>query len=80
MKSTPAMVNWISRALCNSAASPDRRSLAVLCVKSAPALQGFSSRRLIQFGEIYDGACAGELIGKDRFAPVAEFEGNDERW
>src|SRR5262249_3079163 len=44
MKSTPAMVNWISRALCNSAASPDRRSLAVLCVKSAPALRSASAR------------------------------------
>jgi hypothetical protein len=38
------MVNWISRALCNSAASPDSGSLAVLCVKSAPALRSASAR------------------------------------
>src|SRR6516162_9511654 len=44
MKSTPAMVNWISRAPCNSAASPDRRSLAVLFVKRAPALRSASAR------------------------------------
>jgi hypothetical protein len=34
----------LSRALRNSAASPDRRSFAVLCVKSAPALHSASAR------------------------------------
>src|SRR5580698_5974672 len=44
MKSTPAMMNWISRAPSNSSASPDRSSLEVLNVKSAPALRSASAR------------------------------------
>jgi hypothetical protein len=36
MKSTPAIMNWISRAPSNSSASPDRSSLEVLNVKTAP--------------------------------------------
>src|SRR5262249_6394522 len=44
MKSTPPIMNWISRALANSAASPDRSSLEVLNVKSTPALRSASAR------------------------------------
>src|SRR6516225_190123 len=76
MKSTPAIMNWISRAPSNSAASPDRSSLEVLNVKSAPVLRG----RLIELGEIYDSACAGESVGNDRLTLLAQLEGDDERW
>ena len=34
-----------------------------MCQERARVAQGFSSRRLIEFGEIYDGARAGEFIG-----------------
>src|SRR5712692_256234 len=44
MKSTPPIMNWISRAPSNSAASPDRSSLAVSNVKSAPVLRSASAR------------------------------------
>src|SRR5580693_508663 len=44
MKSTPAMMNWISRVPSKSAASPDRSSLEVLNVKSAPVLRSASAR------------------------------------
>src|SRR5256884_3264174 len=44
MKSTPPIMNWISRAPSNSAASPDRSSLEVLNVKSTPALRSASAR------------------------------------
>src|SRR5712691_8374902 len=44
MKSTPAIMNWISRAPPNSAASPDRSSLEVSNVKSAPVLRSASAR------------------------------------
>src|SRR2546428_276417 len=40
----PAIMNWISRAPSNSAASPDRSSLEVLNVKSAPVLRSASAR------------------------------------
>src|SRR5262249_3975279 len=44
MKSTPPIMNWISRAPANSAASPGRSSLEVLNVKSTPALGGAAGR------------------------------------
>src|SRR2546427_10378817 len=44
MKSTPPIMNWISRAPAGSAASPDRSSLEVLNVKSTPALRSASAR------------------------------------
>src|SRR5262249_43941826 len=44
MKSTPPIMNWISRAPANSAASPDRSSLEVLNVKSTPAFRSASAR------------------------------------
>ena len=51
-----------------------------MCQERAGVAQRFNSRRPIEFGEIYDSACTGESIGNDRFSPLAEFEGNDERW
>src|SRR6266436_3904240 len=44
MKSTPPIMNWISRAPASSVASPDRSSLEVLNVKSTPALRSASAR------------------------------------
>src|SRR5215471_14039182 len=44
MKSTPPIMNWISRAPSNSSASPGRSSLEVLNVKSTPALSNASAR------------------------------------
>src|SRR5262245_7859728 len=44
MKSTPAIMNWISRAPANSFASPGRNSLAVLNVKTTPALRSAAAR------------------------------------
>src|SRR5262249_18813201 len=44
MKSTPPIMNWISRAPSNSSASPGRSSLEVLNVKSTPALRSASAR------------------------------------
>src|SRR5262249_23974759 len=44
MKSTPPIMNWISRAPSNSSASPGRSSLEVLNVKRTPALRSASAR------------------------------------
>src|SRR5215216_2022417 len=44
MKSTPPIMNWISLAPANSAVSPDRSSLEVSNVKSAPVLRSASAR------------------------------------
>jgi hypothetical protein len=51
-----------------------------VCQERASVAQRFSSRRPIEFGQIYDSACAGESVGNDRFTPLAEFEGNNEWW
>ena len=42
------------------------------------ALRG--AGRLIELGEIYDSACAGESVGDDRLTLLAQLEGDDERW
>ena len=42
--------------------------------------QRFGAGRLIELGEIYDSACAGESIGNDCLTLLAQFEGDDERW
>jgi hypothetical protein len=60
MNSTPAMVNWIQLALCNSAASPDRVFGGIVCQERASVAQRFSSRRR------NDSSCAGESLGVDR--------------
>ena len=51
-----------------------------MCQERASVAQRFGSRRPIKLGEIYDDACASESVGNDRLTPLAEFEGNDERW
>jgi hypothetical protein len=43
-KSTPAITNWISRACASSAASPGRRSLAVLTASSTCASRTAAAR------------------------------------
>jgi hypothetical protein len=40
----------------------------------------FGAGRLIELGEIYNIACAGESVGNDRLTLLAQFEGDDERW
>src|ERR1700681_4818245 len=52
----------------------------IVCQERASVAQRFGSRRPIKLGEIYDDACASESVGNDRLTPLAEFEGNDERW
>ena len=44
MKSTPPIMNWISRAPFSSFASPGRNSLEVLNVRSTPVLRRASAR------------------------------------
>src|SRR5262245_49897601 len=79
MKSTPPIMNWISRASANSAASPDR-SGGIECQEHAGVAQRFGACRLIELGETYNIACAGENVGNDRLTLLAQFEGDDERW
>src|SRR5262249_27053035 len=50
------------------------------CQEHAGAAQRFGAGRLIELGEIYDIACAGEGVGNDRLMLLAHFEGDDERW
>src|SRR5262245_28055001 len=79
MKSTPPIMNWISRASANSAASPDR-SGGIECQEHAGVAQRFGAGRLIELGETHNIACAGESVGNDRLTLLAQFEGDDERW
>jgi hypothetical protein len=69
-----------SNALRASMASRTPAAVCIVCQERAGVAQRFSSRQSIEFGEIYNSACAGESVGNDRFAPLAEFEGNDEWW
>ena len=81
MKSTPAIMNWISRAPSNSSASPEPQFFGgVKCQERAGVAQCFGAGRLIELGEIYDSACAGESVGNDCLTLLAQFEGDDERW
>src|SRR5262249_52771872 len=48
--------------------------------EDAGVAQRFGAGHLIELGEIYNIACTGESVGNDRLTPLAEFEGNDERW
>src|SRR6516165_2148503 len=50
------------------------------CQEHAGVAQGFGAGRLIELGEIYNIACAGEGVGNDRLTLLAQFEGDDERW
>ena len=73
-------MNWISRAPTNSFAAGPQFFGGVNCQEHAGVAQRFGARRFIKLGEIDDGACAGESIGNDCLAPVAQLEGDDERW
>src|SRR5262249_23926600 len=46
----------------------------------AGVAQRVGARRFIQLSEIDDGACAGEGVGNNRLTPLAQLEGDDERW
>jgi hypothetical protein len=81
MKSTPPIINWISRR------AGQQRYLAgpqffggIECQEHAGVAQRFGAGRLIELGEIYNIACAGESVGNDRLTRLAQFEGDDERW
>ena len=52
----------------------------VKCQERAGVAQRFGAGRLIELGEIYDSACAGESVGNDRLTFLAQLEGDDERW
>ena len=51
----------------------------VKCQERAGVAQRFGAGRLIELGEIYDSACAGESVGNDRLTLLAQLEGDDER-
>src|SRR6516162_7284312 len=50
------------------------------CQEHAGVAQRFGAGRLIELGEIYDIACAGEGVGNDCLTRLAQLEGDDERW
>src|SRR5262245_44262385 len=50
------------------------------CQDDAGVAQRFGAGHLIELGEIYNIACAGESVGNDRLTLLAQFEGDDERW
>ncbi len=52
----------------------------VKCQEHAGVAQRFGAGRLIELGEIYDSAYAGESVGNDRLTLLAQLEGDDERW
>ncbi len=52
----------------------------VKCQERAGVAQRFGAGRLIELGEIYDCACAGESVGNGRLTLLAQLEGDDERW
>ena len=52
----------------------------VKCQERAGVAQRCGAGHLIELGEIYDSACAGESVGNDRLTLLAQFEGDDERW
>src|SRR6516225_3886583 len=58
MKSTPPIMNWISRAPPNSFASPGRSSLEVLNVRSTPVLHSASARAVSSSSVRYTTALA----------------------
>ena len=81
MKSTPPIMNWISLAPSKSSSLAGPQFFGgVKCQEHAGITQRFGAGRLIELGEIYDSACAGESAGNDRLTLLAQLEGNDERW
>jgi len=50
------------------------------CQEHAGVAQRFGAGRLIELGEAYNIACAGESVGNDRLTLLAQSEGDDERW
>ena len=52
----------------------------VKCQQRAGVAQCFGAGRLVELGEIYDSACAGESVGNNCLTLLAQFEGNDEGW
>jgi hypothetical protein len=50
------------------------------CQERAGVAQRFGAGRLLELGEVYDSACAGESVGNDRLTLLAQLEGDDERW
>src|SRR5262245_26710530 len=53
---------------------------SIQCQEDAGVAQRFGAGRLIELGETYNIACAGENVGDDRLTLLAQFEGDDERW
>src|SRR6516165_2764343 len=50
------------------------------CQEHAGVAQRFGAGRLIELGEVYNIACAGEGVGNDCLTRLAQLEGDDERW
>ncbi|MGB3743975.1 MAG: hypothetical protein WBD11_05505 [Xanthobacteraceae bacterium] len=53
---------------------------SVECQEHAGVAQRLGARRFIEFGEIYDSACASESVDNNCLAFLAQREGYDEWW
>jgi hypothetical protein len=80
MKSTPPIMNWISRVGQQLCLAGPQFFGGVIRQERSSVAQRFGAGRLIELSEIYDSACADERISNDRLTLLAQLEGDDEGW